>query len=110
MTDLYDAQLYLLASETAGTDSAEKNYRTWLAAAEDNYEVHNKETITCNGQSYTLISYNCVSEDNPYDRGVSALGIHDNHAVCAELTCVKDYNEGLEKLLTEFLEGCHYSK
>lgn len=108
--DLYDAQLYLLASEAVDEKSAEKNYQTWLASAEENYDILTKEDITCSGQTYTLITYNCVSKDNPYDRGVSAIGFFDTYAVCAELTCVKDYEEDLTTLLTEFLDNCHYSQ
>ncbi len=107
--DLYDAQLYLLASETNDEESAIKNCQTWLSSAEDNYEIQSKDTITCNGQTYTLISYNCVSEDTPYDRGVSALGVCGTSAVCAELTCVESYSEDLTPLLTEFLNNCHYN-
>ncbi len=107
--DLYDAQLYLLASETNDEESAQKNFQTWLASAEDNYEIQSKDTITCNGQTYTMISYNCVSKDSPYDHGVSALGVCGTSAVCAELTCVEGYSEDLTQLLTEFLNNCHYN-
>lgn len=107
--DLYDAQLYLLASEADNEESAAKNCQTWLASAENNYEILDKETITRNGQSYTLISYNCVSKDTPYNRGVSALGVCGTSAVCAELTCVEGYNENLIQLLTDFLDNCHYN-
>jgi len=107
--DLYDAQLYLLASETTDEESAEKNYQTWLSSAEDNYEVQSKDSITCNGQLYTLISYNCVSADTPYDHGVSALGVCGTSAVCVELTCVESYSENLTEMLTEFLNNCHYN-
>lgn len=107
--DLYDAQLYLLASEADAEESATKNCQAWLASAEDNYEIQDKEIITCNDQSYTLISYNCVSKDTPYDRGVSAFGVCGTSAVCVELTCVESYNENLTQLLTEFLDNCHYN-
>ena len=106
--DLYDAQLYLLVNEADTEDNAEKNCQTWLASAEDNYEVLTKDTITCNGQPYTIITYNCIGEDTPYDHGVSALGVCGETAVCAELTCVKGCSEDLTQLLTEFLNGCHY--
>lgn len=106
--DLYDAQLYLLVSETNTSKNAEKSCQTWLASAEDNYEVLTKEAITCNGQPYTVITYNCIGEDTPYDRGISALGACGATAVCAELTCTKDYGGDLMGLLTKFLDGCHY--
>ncbi len=106
--DLYDAQLYLLASETKDEKEAEKNRQAWLASAEDNYRIQTTDTITCNGQSYTLISYDCVSEDSPYDHGVSALGVCGANAVCAELTCTENYEGDLTVLLTDFLDNCQY--
>lgn len=107
--DLYDAQLYLLVSETTDETSAEKSCQTWLADAKERYEVKKTDTVTVNGQSYTLITYGCIGEDTPYDRGVSAFGVCGSTAVCAELTCTLDYGEDLTKLLKEFLNGCHYS-
>lgn len=107
--DLYDAQLYLIASESKSTGAAEKSCRTWLAAAEDNYEIQDTQDITCGGQEYTLIVYDCISEDTPYARGVSAFGVRGTDAVCAELTCVDGYEEDLTGLLKEFLKGCRYS-
>lgn len=106
--DLYDAQLYFLASEATDEEAAKKNYTAWLSAAKENYQVLEEDTITCNGQAYTLITYRCTGKDNPYDRGVSAFGTNGVNAVCAEFTCLETYTEDLEALLTEFLNGCHY--
>lgn len=106
--DLYDAQLYLLASEAKDEKQAEKSRQAWLASAEDNYKIQTTDTLTCNGQSYTVISYDCISEDSPYDHGVSALGVCGTNAVCAELTCTKDYEGDLTALLTDFLDNCQY--
>lgn len=107
--DLYDAQLYLLVNETADSKAAEKSCKAWLASAEECYKILEKDTVTCNGQTYTLITYDCISEDTPYDHGVSAFGFNGANAVCAELTCLENYNEDLTPLLNEFLNGCHYS-
>lgn len=106
--DLYDAQLYLLTSEAMSEESAADSCETWLAAARENYQVEQEETVTCNGQPYTWLTYRCIGEDNPYDRGVSAFGICGTTAVCAELTCREDYSGDLAAMLTDFLEGCHY--
>ena len=106
--DLYDAQLYFLAKEAPDEDAARKDCLTWLAAAKENYKIFSEDTITCNGQTYTLITYDCIGEDNPYDHGVSTFGTCGVNAVCTELTCLKNYKEDLEPLLTEFLNGCHY--
>lgn len=107
--DLYDAQLYFLASESTKETSAQQNCSAWLAAAKENYDVQAEDIITCNGHSYTLITYRCVSENTPYDRGVSAFGTCGNIAVCAEFTCVENYSGDLESILTQVLDGCHYS-
>lgn len=106
--DLYDAQLYLLVNEADTEKNAEKNCRAWLASADDNYEIISKDTLICNGQDYTVITYNCIGDDTPYDRGISAIGACGETAVCAELTCVEDYSGDLTQLLTEFLNGCYY--
>lgn len=106
--DLYDAQLYLLAGEAKSEKDAEKSRQAWLAAAKDNYKIHTTDTITCNGQTYTLISYDCAGTDTPYDHGVSALGVCGTNAVCAELTCTKDYDGDLAALLKNFLNNCQY--
>ena len=63
-----------------------------------------EDTITCNGHSYTLISYRCVSENTPYDRGVSAFGTCGSTAICAEFTCLENYEGDLESTLTEFVK------
>lgn len=106
--DLYDAQLYFLASESPNEDSARENCAAWLSAAKENYDVHSEEKINCSGQEYIMITYDCISDTTPYDRGISAFGTIRNSAVCVELTCLEDYNEELEPILTGFLDGCHY--
>lgn len=105
---LYDAQLYLLASEEKNGEAAEKSRQAWLASAEDNYNILTTDTITCSGQTYTLITYDCIGKDTPYDHGVSALGVCGANAVCAELTCTKDYTGDLSSLLNDFLNGCKF--
>ncbi len=107
--DLYDAQLYFLTSENASEDKASGNCASWLAAARENYDIQSEDERTFNGQTYTLLTYNCTGENNPYDRGVSAFTVHGSTAVCAELTCLENYTEDLETLLTDFLNGCHFT-
>lgn len=106
--DLYDAQLYLLLAECKTAAAAEDNRKSWLEAGRANYEVTDEETITCNGQSYTLLTYRFTNEENPYSHGVSAFGVFENCAVCAELTCQETYGENVKEMLTDFLEGCSY--
>lgn len=106
--DLYDAQLYLLTNESTDEENAKVSCDTWLSAAKKNYEVQSEETLTLNGQPYTLITYNCIGKDTPYDHGVSAFGVCGATAVCAEFTCLENYTGDLEALLTEFLNNCHF--
>lgn len=106
--DLYDAQLYLLTNEAVSEDTAASSCDAWLSAAKENYEIQTEDTVTLNGQSYTLLTYTCSNENNPYDRGISAFGVCGSTAVCAEFTCLENYTEDLETILTEFLNNCHF--
>lgn len=106
--DLYDAELYLLLGEYKNTQTAQDNRDAWLTAAKTNYEVLSEEEITCNGQTYSLITYNCIHEDNPYARGISAFGAYEDSAVCIELTCREQFEEDLRGILVDFLNHCTY--
>ena len=106
--DLYDAQLYLLLGEFKSSDTAQENMDNWLTAGQTNYDVTEEKNVTCNGQSYTMVTYNFRNEENPYAHGVSAFGVYQNLAVCVELTCRENYQEDLEEMLTEFLNNCTY--
>lgn len=106
--DLYDAQLYLLLGEYKSGGDAEKNMAGWIDAGRSNYDVTAEDTVTCNGQAYTMITYNFINQENPYARGVSAFGVYENCAICVELTCQEEYGEDLQEMLTAFLNGCSY--
>ena len=106
--NVYDAQLYLLLGEFPDGQSAQDAMDQWLAAGKTNYEVLSEEEITCNGQSYSLITYNCIHDNNPYDCGISAFGIYHNSAVCIELTCRENDRENLKTTMNEFLNNCNY--
>ena len=108
--DLYDAQLYLLLGEFPEETEAECNRDKWLDAARTNYEVLDEEEISCNGQTYTLLAYNCISDENPYARGMSAFGVYLDNAVCIELTCQESFDEDLRTILTGFLNNCTYER
>lgn len=107
--DLYDAQLYLILGEFQNSKNAKDNMDKWLTAGRTNYEISSEEEITCNGQSYSLITYHCVSENNPYDRGISAFGVCGDNAVCIELTCRENFEEDLRVIITDFLSNCTYN-
>lgn len=102
-TGLYDTQLYCILSEHKSAGKADKDLTKWMDLSRQNYEILKQEEVVCNGQTYVLLSYNCVSEDNPYDRGVSVFGVHENDAVCFELTCLEDFDGNLRDILISFL-------
>lgn len=106
--DLYDATLYLLLGEYKSAQTAQNNMETWLTTAKENYTVISEEELTCNGQTYTLITYDFTSEGNPYARGISAFGTYEDSAVCIELTCQEQFEEDLHSILTGFLECCTF--
>ena len=106
--DLYDAQLYLVLSEHKDTIEANNDMIKWLDAGKGNYEVLTEEEIVCNEQPYSLITYNCVNEENPYDRGISVFGVYNNNTICIELTCRENFEEDLRTILLSFLDSCTY--
>lgn len=106
--DLYDASLYLLLGESKDAASAQKNVATWLNAAKENYEVLEEQEAVYNGQAYTVLTYRCASENNPYDRGISAFSATGGISLCVEVTCLEDFPEDLDKILANFLEHCSY--
>ena len=107
--DLYDAQLYLLLGEFKSSDAAQQNMDNWFEVGQTNYDVIDEKAVTCNNQSYTLVTYNFINEENPYAHGVSAFGVYNNLAVCVELTCRENYPEDLDEMLTDFLNNCTYN-
>lgn len=107
--DLYDAQLYLLLGAFVNGEKAQTNMDDWLATAKMNYEIVSEEEITCNGQGYTLITYNFINESNPYVRGASAFGVSDSNAVCVELACRENFEDDPATILTDFLNNCSYN-
>lgn len=103
-----EVQLYFVLSEHKSAAEADNDMTKWMDLAKGNYEVLTEEEAICNGQPYLLITYNCVNEDNPYDRGISAFGVRDNDTMCVELTCMQNFKEDLKTILTTFLDNCTY--
>lgn len=106
--DLYDAQLYLLTNECKDEKSAKNKYESLLASARDSYDIQSEDSLTCGGVTFTVVSYRCTGETNPYSRGVSAFGRCGTTAICAEYLCLEDYTEDLETELTAFLNSCDF--
>ncbi len=107
--DLYDTQLHLLLGEYPTEENAQANADNWLAATMKNYDVNLEEDVLCGSVSYHVISYDCEDGTNPYDRGISAFTANGKDAVCAELTCVEEFDGDLRTILLNFLEHCDYT-
>ena len=56
-----------------------------------------------------MLAYECGSETNPYDRGVSAFTVCGTYAISAELACREEFTGQEREILLQFLDGCHYS-
>lgn len=107
--DLYDAQLYLLLSEGKSVDAASESIDSWLNAARTNYDVSEEESIDIDNTTYTLLTYTCQGDENPFSHGISAFALSENNAVCIELTCTEDFPDDLRSILTDFLNCCSFS-
>lgn len=107
--DLYPAQLYLLLCGCEDAASAENICRDFLARERQTYEVQSEETALHNGQSYQVLNYVCISDTNPYDRGCSAFAVYGAYVFVAELTCQDSFGGDAEQILSDVLDGVHYS-
>jgi len=107
--EIYDAQVYLLLAGYNATEKAEENAAEWQSMAGERYAVERTQSLTCNGQEFTVLTYAFDSETNPYAYGVSAFGVYRNYAVSVELSCREGFTGDPPEVLTDFLEHCHYS-
>ena len=108
--ELYDAQLYLLLFGCADGDFAWQAVDEWIARENETYNVTGTREVSCNGQDFTLLLYECGSNTNPYSRGAAAFTVYGSYAVSAELACRDVYSGDEEAVLLSFLEGCHYAE
>lgn len=107
--DLYDAQMYLLMAVRGDESAAEKDAADMLAAEQETYTVTDTRTVKANGISYTVITYE-TKGDNPYAFGISAFGHSENKALTAELCCQEGYDEDIQTIMADFLNGLHFAK
>ncbi len=106
---LYPARLDVLVYGCKDGDAAGAALEDWTARQADTYDVTAAEEQTHNGQSYTVSTYTCKSDTNPYARGVSAFGVYKNYAISAELNCLESFTEAEAGILSGFLDACHYA-
>ena len=107
--EIYEAQVYLLLMGCKNPEIARENVDGWIARTGETYAVADIRSETCNGQEYSLLTYECSSDANPYHRGASAFAVFENYAVSVELNCLEEYAGDEAAILTAFLNGCHYS-
>ncbi len=108
-TVFYDAQLYLLLQDCEGQEEAAQTCRDWQTREEERYEVSETSTLETGGTVWTLITYTVANEDNPYARGISAFGVWEDQALCAELACRADYPGDEAERLQTFLRGLTFT-
>ena len=106
---LYPARLDLLVYGRKDADAAQQAVDDWTVRQAETYDISDTSRQTCNGQDYTISTYSCKSETNPYDRGISAFGAYKDYAVSAELNCLNSFTEDEAAILTDFLRLCHYA-
>ncbi len=107
--EVYDAQVYLLLAGFTQAEKAEEAAAEWAGLANDRYRVNGTQSVTCNGQEFTVLNYAFASETNPYAVGASAFGVYRNYAVSVELSCREGFTGDPLEVLTDFLNHCHYS-
>lgn len=107
--DLYPAQVYLLLYGCSDEAAAREAYDDWMAREEATYTVREHREASHNGQDYSLLLYDCLSDTNPYSRGISAFALRDHYVIIAELTCTEAFEGDEAGMMDRFLERCHYS-
>ncbi len=107
--EIYDAQTYLLLAGYNAVEKAEESVAEWESMANERYTVEQTQSLTCNGQEFTVLAYAFASGTNPYTRGASAFGVYRNYAISVEFSCREGFTGDPLEVLTDFLEHCHYS-
>ncbi len=106
---LYPARLDVLVYGCGDEAAAREALEDWSARQGSTYDVAATEEQTRNGQEYTVSTYTCKSDANPYSRGVSAFTVYGTYAISAELNCQDGFTGDEAAILNDFLDGCHYA-
>lgn len=107
--DLYPAQLYLLLYGCEDAADARRTCVEFLGREHSIYAVQSEQTAVHNRQDYTILQYTCISPSNPYGRGYSAFAVDGNYVFVAEFTCLDSFDGDAEQILSDVLDGVHYS-
>lgn len=106
---LYPARMDVLVYGCKNAEAARQTLAEWSARQAETYAVSASEERTVNGQDYSVFSYDCQSETNPYSRGVSAFSVYGSYAVSFELNCQDGFDGDEAQILQDFLNACHYA-
>lgn len=107
--EIYDAQIYLLLAGFSEVEKAEESATAWKSMAGERYLVEQELDENRGGVDFDVLTYEFISETNPYARGASAFGVYRNYAVSVELSCRESFSGDPLEVLTRFLESCHYA-
>lgn len=107
--ELYPARLDALVYGRKNEEAARQALEDWSARQAETYNVTGTDTQTCSGQDFTVSTYLCKSETNPYSRGISAFGVYKDYAISVELNCQEDFAGDEVQILLDFLAGCHFA-
>ena len=108
-SNVYDAQLVVLAVEAGTAEAAQASVDEWLSLAGGAYTVTDTAQQVLGGQAFTVLTYDFSSETSAYARGASAFAVYGGCAISAEFACQDSYEGDAAEVLTGFLENCHYA-
>lgn len=104
---LYPARLDVLVYGRRDETAARQVLEDWNARQRETYDVAGTQEE--NYGDYTVSTYTCKSESNPYSRGASAFLVHKNYAISVELNCQEDFAGDETEILQAFLDSCHFA-
>ncbi len=107
---VYDAQIYVLLEECRDAEAASAAVGSWIAREKQAYETGESAAEIFGAQEFTVLPLLSGGEDNPYGHGTAAFAVRDQWAVSVELVCADHFEGDSRELLTQFLEGFHYSE
>jgi hypothetical protein len=110
-TDLYDAQVYMLAYENSikKGEIPEDTMEDWMARERETYQVMEERTLEAGGLTYQVMDYKVLSSSNPYSRGTSAFAVFGPYTITVEAAATEAFTEDTASVLADFLSACHYN-
>lgn len=104
---VYDCQIYLLAAECDGLDTAQKHIARWSSMEAENYEVEQIDSITVSSGSYDCMILTPKKDNSPFSAGIAAFASGDTAAISVEIFSANGFDGDLSEILKGFLSGIH---